>query len=304
MQTEQTDFGRTFKFLELLGRSQAECFDKLADVLGARKYSWLADELYADLLAEKGDLEVEEYVYRECGMICHKYFGRSKRVSETDKKEIQTILAMRYQAAKEAWRRQLEKSEMARQEAIHARNKENGRMRELADKIESYMRVEKPRISKYGHDMLTALEQTRGNMDPNNDKQDYFPLAAQAVDNTLRLISAITFEKESRDNERQRCLSILNISRPQVELDIVLESAMQRAAEDIVRSKQESDLSDKLASTLDSRLKIMKRETDQDLHDKEKHVLQLEQVIRNKDSHIKHQEDMIGDNRQEVGSFI
>ena len=33
-------------------------------------------------MAERGDLEIEEYVYREAGSLVHQHFGGSKRVSE------------------------------------------------------------------------------------------------------------------------------------------------------------------------------------------------------------------------------
>ena len=128
-------------------------------------------------------------------------------------------------------------------------------MKALADKIKAYMRNERQRIIKYGHDMENSLEMTRI-VDPENDQRDYFRLSDACVDETLKVLSSILFEKEGRDSERERCLKVLNINKPNVDLDIVLETALQRAAEDIVRSKQEADMSDKLAITLETRLKV------------------------------------------------
>ena len=52
------------------------------------------------------------------GQHVHKHFGGSKRVAEVDKKIIQTLIATRYQAAKEAWRRQLESERGAKEKAL------------------------------------------------------------------------------------------------------------------------------------------------------------------------------------------
>ena len=47
--------------------------------------------------------------FREAGMDVHRRLGKSKTVSEWKKKELQALLAIRSQAAKEAWRQQLNK---------------------------------------------------------------------------------------------------------------------------------------------------------------------------------------------------
>ena len=47
-------------------------------------------------------------------------------------------------------------------------------------------------------------------------------------------------------------------------------------------------------------LQTIKRETDQEILEKEKHVIQLEQEIRGRDTKIRHLEDIIANHRQEV----
>ena len=44
-----------------------EAFDRLASLLCEQGHAWVADEMYADLEAERGVLGIEEYVYREAG---------------------------------------------------------------------------------------------------------------------------------------------------------------------------------------------------------------------------------------------
>ena len=41
-------------------------------------------------MAERGDLEIEEYVYREAGSLVHQHFGGSKRVSEVGAGDLST----------------------------------------------------------------------------------------------------------------------------------------------------------------------------------------------------------------------
>ena len=45
--------------------------------------------------AEALRLFLQDYVHRECGMVVHKRFGRSKRVSEEDKKDMTAMMALR-----------------------------------------------------------------------------------------------------------------------------------------------------------------------------------------------------------------
>ena len=66
-QTERTEFGRTFKWLELLSTHGSGVFDKITAILASRGYGWLANEMYADLESERGMLQIEEYVFREAG---------------------------------------------------------------------------------------------------------------------------------------------------------------------------------------------------------------------------------------------
>ena len=47
------------RFLDMVAEHNKEGFDKLMDLFAARELPWLRDEMYADYLAEKGDLKVE-----------------------------------------------------------------------------------------------------------------------------------------------------------------------------------------------------------------------------------------------------
>ena len=53
-----------YKFIDLLGLRGGTTFDSLCELLMELNLDWLMDEMKADLLVEKGELEVEEYIYR------------------------------------------------------------------------------------------------------------------------------------------------------------------------------------------------------------------------------------------------
>ncbi len=84
-------------------------------------------------------------------MVVFKHFGKSKRVSEFDKKEIQGIMALRYQAAKEAYKHQCDLMRVAKEQAERDRWLENGRMKLIVEKMRTWFRQN--RNSVMSHDI-------------------------------------------------------------------------------------------------------------------------------------------------------
>jgi len=292
---DQSDYGRTFKWIDLLCRVKVDVVPRLVQILFARGFSWIGDEIQADLLAERGEIQLEEYVYREAGLFVHKHFGRSRRVAEIDKKAIQELIATRYQAAKEAWRRQLEKERQTKDEALRILQGENSRMKCLTQRIHAWMRIQKDQISPYAHDMESALQLTRGDTDPDSSKQDYYQTAERAVDETLQLLSSLLCDKERRDEERKRCLKMMDCTNHAMDLDILFQEELRRAIEKAEKHEKEATISDTLAKSLDTRLFKTQREMDRELTEKEKHILYTESVIRQRESTIKGLEQQIHD---------
>lgn len=75
--------------------------------------------------------------------------------------------------------------------------------------------------------------------------------------------------------------------RPTVELDIVLDDALRRAAEKASQHQVEATVSDKLATSLDLRLKRTQRDMDRELTEKERHIVYIESVLRQRESTIR-----------------
>lgn len=64
----------------------------------------------------------------------------------------------------------------------------------------------------------------------------------------LGCVSSLLLQKENMADERVRCIQLLDVP-PAVagHMDVVLEDALDRATQDLVRSKRDAKLSDKLA---------------------------------------------------------
>ena len=76
------------------------------------------------------------------------------------------------------------------------------------------------------------------------------------------ILSGIIFDMEKHTEERQRCLDLINSpKKPGVALDIVLESHLDKMKDQATYHKNEAEVSDKLATSLDVKLK----KTHQDL---------------------------------------
>lgn len=80
--------------------AKAGSVNKFSDLLDD-SYEALAEELRAEMKAEKGELTIEDHIYQEAGKLVHREFGSIRRLSEMDKKDMQTLVALRTQYAKE-----------------------------------------------------------------------------------------------------------------------------------------------------------------------------------------------------------
>lgn len=121
--------------------NEPHVFNRLCHLLIEEGQSWLADELKACVLFEKGKIPLEDYIVKEAASDVHREFGGSRRVSEGDKKGIQTIIANRYQSTKEAWSMSI-KSFRKQLDDLRSEKRENStKIKELTEKIDVFLRV-------------------------------------------------------------------------------------------------------------------------------------------------------------------
>ena len=70
----------------------------------------------------------------------------------------------------------------------------------------------------------------------------------ETLEAMLATVSSLLLQKENMSDERRRCIQLLDVP-PAVagHMDVVLEDALERATHDIVKSKRDAKLSDRLA---------------------------------------------------------
>lgn len=124
-------------------------------------YPSLVEELQADLRAEIGALEIEEHVRREAASMVHKQFGTSRRFSESDKRQITSMIAYKYQIARETCRRHVISLTADLEKAQEEHKNFLVRVNQLKSKVELFIRQnELDSIDKY-YDMRTTSDALR-----------------------------------------------------------------------------------------------------------------------------------------------
>ena len=89
------------KFLEVLPKyANNKTFPLLVSLL-ERDFFWLGEELKAELLAEKNLLHIEDYIENLAHQLVVEKFGKTMRLSPTEKTAIKDLVAKRIQYAKE-----------------------------------------------------------------------------------------------------------------------------------------------------------------------------------------------------------
>ena len=76
-QAEKSSRAQTLKWLDGLLEMTGAAFQKLLDVLEEKNHCWLKDEMLVDLMAEKGELVVEDYIQKQAGLIIRRHWGKA-----------------------------------------------------------------------------------------------------------------------------------------------------------------------------------------------------------------------------------
>ena len=72
---------------------------------------WISSELRVELQLERGQLKIDEYINNEAAKLVHRHFGTTKRISETDKRKLENLVALRTQCTKNIWIKNVEADE-------------------------------------------------------------------------------------------------------------------------------------------------------------------------------------------------
>ncbi|CAD5121872.1 DgyrCDS10335 [Dimorphilus gyrociliatus] len=262
-QHNKTERGRLSKWFEYLTTlEETNVFDKICQLLIDEKQDWLADEIKAYVLSQKGEILVEDYVMREAASDVHKEFGSSRRVSERDKKGIEAIIAERHQSTKEAWSISIRSLRQQLDDLRNERWKDSTKINELTEKIDIYLRIQKNRINNEAHDTQRPLNPDSSTTDNNLDK-----LECQ-VDILLKSISRILFDNENYLDERKRIIELLDLNKGVTKLDMYVAEALERAKTAADKKDSQARVSNEAALSFQSQLKSFKIDADRQLEEK------------------------------------
>lgn len=130
------------RYLDLLLRSHfdSSAFQSFCRFLDIR-YPWISEELRIELLAEQGHVAVEEYIKKESTLLVYRYFGRTKRISDRDRKKMETLVALRTQCAKDVWRKNLEKTQQTLDELFTANKEKDEKLQEIAKRLQQLVEI-------------------------------------------------------------------------------------------------------------------------------------------------------------------
>ena len=267
--------------VELLPNSRSGAFESFCSLLENLEMSWLSEEIKSDLKAEMGSLEIEDYVHKEAGALVHRHFGTSKRFSERDKKEIQELVAMKAQTAKEAWRRQLEKTKIELDQQRRNEQTKDTRLQQLNERLNRFKKLHQNQLFSLMHDMKSTSDVLRVSyQDPS---KDYLLHLEEKIDVILRRMSLTLRERETLLNERERCLKVLNIQKKSIMLDQAMKGCLDKIPEQLEKSRKEVRRNEQIISKL------------------KKQICDLEEMLNSKDATVNQmrvelafQEDKIG----------
>lgn len=153
MQGDFSNFGRMYKYLDLLMNTSIDnsAFESFCDFLDDQ-HPWLGEELRVELLVEKHQLEVDEYLRKEAAQLVHRFYGSNKKLSEKEKKRLEDLIAVRAQVAKEVWRRNMESSKKSLDSQAIAKKERENKLEGLIDNVENFVETQKKKISKFSLD--------------------------------------------------------------------------------------------------------------------------------------------------------
>lgn len=275
------------RYLELLPEQTPSKFHLLMEVLTEGGHGWIAGEMKIELLAEKAKLELEEYVYREAGVVVQRQFSGNTRLAPSDYKEIQLLLGMRYQVAKDSWYEQMVTVHDDLKQALDSKCVQNDKMKGLAQHISAFIKLQKSSLNEYAHEMVdTDVDLFRDDLDPENKKKDYYHILQKAVNHLLEVLSKLILEKENLLDEKDACAKVLKLKRPIPQLAFAIEEALVKATEDSVRLRSQYNLSDSLAQTLEAKLKTLKIDSDRQLADQQEKLMYWESLALQREERI------------------
>lgn len=154
----------------------------------------------------------------EC-KLCRK-FGTSKRFSETDKKDMAEMIAIKLLITQEEWQKDLSKSKDEFEEVMARLRARDELTLQIYDMTRTFVRDRESQLVTHAHDMVTTQDVIRKCLrEPTNQVLD------QLRDNLERLFRQMALalnQREALYYEKEKCLKLLGVKQPKVALDEVI----------------------------------------------------------------------------------
>ncbi|KAK2142541.1 hypothetical protein LSH36_940g00031 [Paralvinella palmiformis] len=269
-------------------------FNALCDLLEIGSTSWLKSELVAEVKAERGEMKIDDYIDRECGLLVYKEFGNCKRLSEGQKKDMQHLVAKKTQCTKEAWRSQLVKTEEALAYENELNREKDEHIGTLIDRISEFVRINCSRLHTIGRrcsstsSMSTVREVTQNCSDEENGNRPFLERLDELIDNLQNLISVVLFERDGLLEERHRSFHLLSVTEPAAKLDREIELALHDADRRLEESQREVE-------HYESKIRALESELSADRIKWQREVEQRDITIRTLRGHLDKCHDKIRD---------
>lgn len=154
-------------------------------------------------------------------LYCRK-FGSNKRFSELDKKEIEDLIALKLQVSKEEWQTELELVRSQLSQAAQALRKKEEQTKQIEKQLEKFNLRNQERLANTAHGMVTTSELLQQSPDDN----DSLSWLEYQIVHLLSLVHRALDTKECLEEEREKCLSLLN-APANSSLDVVIRSTLE-----------------------------------------------------------------------------
>lgn len=241
----------------LIAQKNVDAFRLFCEAV-APSYKWLVRDLRADLKVERGEVKPHPDTVHEAAALVHGRFGTSKRFSETDKKEMSELIAVRLQIAEDEWRAEIDKVNELLRDAVRRLDSRDQLAVGLGREMREFVRRHEKQLVSHAHDMTTTREFIRHMLDLGGQRRrrrskagngaeeqrewegededeeedgdgtvDDNPLVG-VVDNAQRLLRQMTLalnQRASLHHEKEKCLRLLGISDPKASLDDAISRA-------------------------------------------------------------------------------
>ncbi|KAI0207808.1 hypothetical protein LSAT2_007551 [Lamellibrachia satsuma] len=202
----------------------------------SRHYGWIARDMDTDVRVEKGDIIIDGDVLREAGMLVHRKFGSSKRFCETDKKDMQELLALKLQVSRDEWQRENEKLQEALNASRATTSTREVRAQKLVRALSGFVKENSEYLATHAHGMITTSDTLRKSLEDAN--KDGLGRLEGALDELLKRFTTVLTHRQMLHREREKCIKSMDVKDERMPLDSAIRVFLQtkRPLEDDLQS--------------------------------------------------------------------